>query len=306
MKHPGLTTINLLLLVWLLLVNSAVAAKAAKNPVIAIISSKQAIPYKQTIESFKSAIKLVHPQATFNLSNSIQQQQSLKTPSAVFTLGSRAATESLSSMPDTELLATMILTDKALKGSSRATSILLKTSALKQLEWLQRILPQAKRVGVLYDPKLNQTWVDEAMLAAKKLDIKIIAVAVKSAKELPSALKSLGRQADSILSIADKTVYSGKTAKAVLLFSFRNRIPFIGLSGAWVKAGALYALDWDYTNLGQQSAAIVLKFLDGKKAADIKPQFPDKSVYLLNLKTAKHMKLKLSQQLIDGAAKVYR
>lgn len=56
--------------------------------------------------------------------------------------------------------------------------------------------------------------------AAAKLGLEIIVVPVKTAKGLPSALKSLDRKADSILGIADKTVYSSKTAKAVLLFSF--------------------------------------------------------------------------------------
>ncbi|MCK5662127.1 MAG: hypothetical protein KAI17_01505, partial [Thiotrichaceae bacterium] len=204
------------------------------------------------------------------------------------------------------LLATMILTDKTLKNSSNATAVLLRTSPYKQLEWLKHILPKARRVGILYDPNINQLWVDEAKVAATELNLEILAVAIKSAKELPAALKSLGRKADSILGIADKTVYSGKIAKSVLLFSFRNRIPFVGLSAAWVKAGALYALDWDYKALGHQCAAIALTLLDGAIANEIEPQFPEKSIYLLNLKTAKHMKLKLSETLIDGASKIYR
>ena len=142
--------------------------------------------------------------------------------------------------------------------------------------------------------------------AAVKLNLKIIAVPVKTVKELPSALKVLGRNADSILGIVDKTVYSGKTAKAVLLFSFRNRIPFVGLSKAWVKSGALYALDWDYLALGKQCAGIAVKIIDGKKTSRIETQIPEKRIYLLNLKTAKHMKLNIDQKLIEGASMVYK
>ena len=102
------------------------------------------------------------------------------------------------------------------------------------------------------------------------------------------------------MAIPDKMIYSSNTAKAVLLFSFRKRMPFIGLSGAWVKVGALYALDWDYSDLGRQSANTVLKILNGTK-----PDAPAKSVYQLNLKTAKHMKLKVNRKLIAAAEKVY-
>ena len=168
------------------------------------------------------------------------------------------------------------------------------------------MLPNATRVGVLYDPQLNQKWVDDAKRVAARMGLEIIAVPVNSAQEIPSALKVLGRTADSILAITDKTIYSGKTAKAVLLFSFRNRIPFVGLSSAWTRAGALYSLDWDYQELGRQAAVIALRILDGQQANKIKPQFPKTQVYTINLKTAEHMKVSINQALIDGAARIYQ
>ncbi len=303
MKYISASIVRVLLALWLLLANSAAPLFAAETQVIAIMGSSKALAYQQTIDSFKSTIKKAQSVITFSHP---EATENLQTPAVVFALGSKAIRESQNKMKNSPLLATMILTDKTLKNSSNATAVLLRTSPYKQLEWLKHILPKARRVGILYDPNINQLWVDEAKVAATELNLEILAVAIKSAKELPAALKSLGRKADSILGIADKTVYSGKTAKSVLLFSFRNRIPFVGLSAAWVKAGALYALDWDYKALGHQCAAIALTLLDGAIANEIEPQFPEKSIYLLNLKTAKHMKLKLSETLIDGASKIYR
>ncbi len=68
---------------------------------------------------------------------------------------------------------------------------------------------------------------------------------------LPQALANLPNAVDVILAIPDTTVYTQQASKALLLFSFRNRIPLIGLTEAWVKAGALYALEWDYEELGR-------------------------------------------------------
>ncbi len=282
-----------------------IPALGAEMPLIAIVSSQQAKPYQQTVASFKTTLKQAHPGVKFIQADSTANKKALQKSALVFALGSRAVRESVATLSERNLVATMILNSKALQDNSRATAVLLKTSARKQLQWHRRILPKAKRVGILYDPKNNQKWVDEARTAAAKLGLEIIAVPVTSAKKLPSALKLLGRKADSILSIADNTVYSGKTAKAVLLYSFRNRIPFIGLSSAWVKAGALYALDWDYPDLGRQCAAIASQILNGDKTGLLKHQLPDQQVYLLNLKTAKQMKLDISQELIDGASRVY-
>ena len=279
---------------------------SADGSVIAIISSQQSKPYQQTMKSFQALLRQKHPQVKFIQSDSGVTDEIIPSTALLFALGSSAVRESLDEMADQPLLATMLINNKLLQKTSHATAVLLQTSVKKQLELHQRFLPRAKRIGILYNPLNNQQWVDTANTIAPKMGLEIVAIPVKSAKDLPSSLKLLGRKADSILAIADKTIYSSKTAKAVLLYSFRNRIPFVGLSKAWVKAGALYALDWDYSDLGRQCAVVAMRILDGEKAEMIPPQLPDKQIYLLNLKTAKHMKLDISQKLISGAEKVYQ
>jgi hypothetical protein len=59
---------------------------------------------------------------------------------------------------------------------------------------------------------------------------------------LLGALAALTNSADVLWGIADDMVMTTETARSILLFSLRNRLPLIGLSGAWVKAGALMAL----------------------------------------------------------------
>ena len=51
---------------------------------------------------------------------------------------------------------------------------------------------------------------------------------------------------------------------------------------------------------------MALDVLDGKKASAIPPERPRKVVYVLNLKTAEHLKLSLPEDLVDGAAEVFR
>jgi putative ABC transport system substrate-binding protein len=170
---------------------------------------------------------------------------------------------------------------------------------------MRRLLPEANRIGVLFDPAQNQAWVDSARRVAEREGLELIPIAVKHATELPAALKNLDREADVLWAIPDKTVYSGKTLKQVLLSSFRSRIPVVGLSGAWVKAGAFYALDRDYRDLGQQSGAMAEKLLKGTSPAAVKPETPTVAVYSLNLKTARHMKITIGDELVAGAVNAY-
>lgn len=286
------------------------AGLCADAPVVIIIISSEAEAYKQVTKNFETEMQKQRPEVQFIqvFSSNVEKELASikgKHPTLVFALGSDSVRTARQQLQDQPMLATMILGDTTLQGKLNATAITLDIPIVKQLRLYKKVLPAAKRVGVLYNPKNNQKWVDRAKKVAIKFGLDIVAVKVESPREISSALKSLSNRVDSILAIPDKMVYSSSTAKAVLLFSFRNRIPFVGLSSAWVKAGALYALGWDYSDLGRQSAKTALKIIDGVKPEKIKYAAPAKSVYQLNLKTAKRMKLKINRKLIDAAEKVY-
>ncbi len=289
----------------LLLILSA-PVQGTEQPVIAIIGALKAKPFQQTIKSFQQSVREAYPDITFIEPDSEKQPDSVPAQALLFTLGSRALAHAIDIQQSRNIVACMLLNTRILKEQSNFAAIVLKTSVLKQLQWHKQFLPEKKRIGILYNPARHKPWIDEARKLAPKLKLEIVAIPVKSAKQLPKALKLLGRKADTLLGIPDKTIYSGKTAKSILLFSFRNRIPFIGLSSAWVKAGALYALDWDYSKLGQDCASLALKMLNDKKANKLPMRSLNQQIYIINLKTEKRMKLNLSKRLINGAFKVYR
>jgi putative ABC transport system substrate-binding protein len=174
-----------------------------------------------------------------------------------------------------------------------------------QLQWLQKFLPKVQRIGILYNPEQNSHWIKEAEQAALGKNIKIVPFEVTSAKQLKAGLKYINRNADVLLAIPDQTVYSGKTAKEVLLFSYRNRIPFVGLSTSWVKAGALYALGVDYRDLGRQAAGLAKNLFEGKSRKNTLFSHPEKTIYTLNTKTMEHLRLEIDNDLINGSAKIF-
>ena len=93
----------------------------------------------------------------------------------------------------------------------------------------------------------------------------------------------------------------------VLLSSFRNKIPFIGLSKSWVKAGALYSLEWDYPDIGKQCAVVASQILNGKNVYDIPARkMSGNATYSLNTRTVRHMKLDIGSEIIDGASFVFK
>jgi putative ABC transport system substrate-binding protein len=125
---------------------------------------------------------------------------------------------------------------------------------------------------------------------------------VRRPGDLPPALERLSMRADAIFGIEDRTVFIPQTAKALLLFSFRNRIPLIGTSSAWTKAGALYALEPDYNDLGRRCGQAVARLLgQAKTGVTAAPRL----LLSLNLRTARHMNVHWGSDIIQLASTVY-
>ena len=114
--------------------------------------------------------------------------------------------------------------------------------------------------------------------ALRGADLNPVLAPVATPAMLPAALARLSSSADALLAVPDTTVYKRETVKALLLFSFRHKLPLIGLSEAWVQAGALYALDWDYRELGAFCGRLALRQLPGARVRSADPAAPRTSM----------------------------
>ena len=163
----------------------------------------------------------------------------------VVTLGSAATQAAVREVGQVPILATMIVTADDIKAASNATAVLLDFPLDLQMQWLHRIVPAANTVGVLFNPKENQTKVNHALRIAKENGLSLVTQAVDTPRALPDALENLSRHVDALWGISDSVVMTPQTAEPILLSTLRNKVPLAGLSASWVKAGALYALDRD-------------------------------------------------------------
>jgi putative ABC transport system substrate-binding protein len=235
------------------------------------------------------------------LAGKIAQQD----PALIYCLGSRACQAVQQVAGQRPVVASMLLTPESITAAAQATGVFLNYSPQTQLQWLKKLFPDFQRVGVIYHPAQNQAVIDKATETARQLGMELVAAPVDTPKELPAALKNLLRNIDILWALPDRMVLAPQSAKEILLTSFRSRIPVIGASAPWVKGGALYALDWDYADLGAQNAAMALKIIKGEPISNIPAAEPRAVAYTLNTKTAKHMKLDMPDKITRGAKHVY-
>lgn len=289
-------------------------AIAANDVHIALLSSEDAAPYKMVIIGFQQSLGKQGINATFDeyplqgntskASQAVQEAKPKKT-AVFFTVGTTATQSAMKEVGDIPIVAALVSNLDELR-TGNATGVDLDFSPETHFYWLQRLVPGAKTVGVIFNPKKSANRIEAATQAARSLGLTLIAKQVETSQTLTDALNDLANDVQVLWTITDSTLFSPQTAEAVLLFSFRNRIPVVGLSTAWVKAGALYALDRDYLDLGTQCGEMAGKILHGVKANSLPPTPPRKVVYTVNLKTANHLKLDIAQPLVDGAQQVFK
>ncbi len=222
----------------------------------------------------------------------------------VVTLGSAATQAAVRDVGQVPIIATMIVTADDITAASNATAVLLDFPLDLQMQWLHRIIPAATTVGVLFNPKENQSKVSHALRIAKDNGLSLVTQVVDTPRTLPDALENLSRHVDALWGISDSVVMTPQTAEPILLSTLRNKIPLAGLSTSWVKAGALYALDRDYLDIGSQCGELAGKILGGASASSLAPTYPRKVTYSVNLKTAGAMNLELPQDVVRGATHI--
>jgi putative ABC transport system substrate-binding protein len=300
--------IGIFTVVSLLRVNVAEPA----NKQIAVLISQKASHYEEALSGFKQYFQRQGAQVDFAL-YSLEEDKvpsdmpniKKSKPNLIFALGSLATEKAVSEISDVPIIAGILLKMDPFKKASNVTGVVLEFPMETQFKWLQRILPNSRNVGTIYHPRENRERIEAASKIASKMGLKFEAQGIMSPQELPEALKRLSRNSDVFWGVPDLLVLNSQTVKQILLFSFQNRIPFIGLSPSWVKAGALYSLDWDYADIGMQCGEMAWKILQGSPIHSIPTATPRKVYYVLNLTTANHMKVKLSDELIRGAHQTF-
>lgn len=219
---------------------------------------------------------------------------------AIVALGSRAA-QFVAQLPTrAPTVDCMVAGD--VNFQSAAPVVPLAVPVDLQIRWIRQLMPATRTVAILYDPSQNRRIAADAAAQLTAAGYKVMSEAVASPAELPPALARIG-PADALLALPDSTVYSPELAKGILLFTYRTRTPMIAFSDAWVRAGALYSLEWDYAELGAYCAALALHQMSTARNAS-PPAMPRPHV-TVNTAAAAQLQLKWDAASLAGVEHVH-
>lgn len=176
----------------------------------------------------------------------------------------------------------------------------------KQIDLIKEIIPDAKKVGIVYNPgEANSVAVVEAL--KKQLPehgMELVEAAAPRTVDVRNAALSLAGKVDVIYTNTDNNVVSAYEAMAKV--GNDTKTPLIASDTDSVKRGAIAALGVDYHDLGVQTGRIVARILDGEKPGDIAPQTSDNLQLFINVTAAEKQGVLLSEELLLRATQIIR
>ncbi|NCE92452.1 ABC transporter substrate-binding protein [Pseudomonas sp. L13] len=107
----------------------------------------------------------------------------------------------------------------------------------RQLRLIANILPQAQRVGVLYDAG-SEFLLRELTQSAKPMGLEIVPQLWENTSD-SRPLQNLFKNSDVLLGLDDPNLYNPKTVKNLLLSSYAQQLPLVGPNAGFVRAGSL-------------------------------------------------------------------
>ncbi|WP_434922966.1 ABC transporter substrate-binding protein [Glutamicibacter sp. PAEs-4] len=174
----------------------------------------------------------------------------------------------------------------------------------EQLQLLKDLVPDAKKVGIVYSSGEANSAVQVKMAkeAAKGLGLTIEEAAVSASSEVQQAASSL--DVDAYYVPTDNAVVSA--LEGLLQVAEKNKVPVISADGESVKRGATATYGINYEKLGEQTAAMAMKLLKGEAEPATMPVETISEVDLyLNEDAAKKAGIEFTDEMKSEAVEVY-
>ena len=190
-------------------------------------------------------------------------------------------------------------------GNVTGMSLMAPDLGGKRLELLKELLPRLSRVAVLWNAANPYPALvfKETQAAGRTLGIEVQSLEVRSPDDLDGAFATARQQRpDVLITVEDPLTVAYR--KRIADFALADQLPSLHGMTEFVAAGGLISYGANLADLQRRAAGYVDKILKGVKPADLPVQQPTKFEFVINLKTAKALRLQIPDKLLARADEV--
>ncbi|CDM69479.1 hypothetical protein CM240_2342 [Clostridium bornimense] len=190
------------------------------------------------------------------------------------------------------------------KPGTNVTGTSDDVSIEKQFELLKSLVPNAKKVGMLYNTSEanSEVQVNKAKEASSDYGLEIVPKGITNVNEIDAALNSLLGEIDALYIPTDNTI--ANAAALVNKKAIEKKVPVIAAERGMVENGALATLGIDYKQLGRNTADVVIKIIEGEKPENIAVTTLTDMNLIVNTDTVEALGITLPEDIDSKAEKI--
>jgi putative ABC transport system substrate-binding protein len=272
-------------------------AHAADIPsgVVGIFISREILPYMEMVKALEKDLKQPSVRILLDGGGKPYSQESRYQElrpgdfSVMVTVGPEALDYLLEHHWPGRILYAMVLNPDRFPWHPEQSpcGISLNIDPWRQLITVNRVFPEIKRLGVIFNPEKNRGWFRQAKAVMTLKQMSLAALEVKRRADIPALFAPPGPEVDAILFIPDQTVISRSTISYVIKESLRLGIPTFGFNRFFHDSGAALSFIIDYEEIGRRLAGMVHAVVTDNTCTPAGPPF----TVWLNDKVIKTLKL---------------
>jgi putative ABC transport system substrate-binding protein len=175
----------------------------------------------------------------------------------------------------------------------------------KQLGLLRELVPTASLFALLVNPQSPGADIlsREVQKAVGSLGLRLWVLSANTEHDLDGVLSNLGQQQPDALLVQADILFARRQVQ-IASMAAQHAIPTISSSRDFAAAGGLMSYGASGLALSRQAGVYVGRILKGEKVADLPVVQATKFELVVNLKTAKALGLKVSQDMLSIADEV--
>jgi putative ABC transport system substrate-binding protein len=214
-------------------------------------------------------------------------------------VGSESLAAVHSHNPTIPVIATMML---HMADARRGSHVDLDLPLSELLPEMRILLPQGRRVGLIRNPSHSHLTAEALEAAARKEGYTAVVVECELPADLLKSIGALKGLVDFVLCFPDAELFNAVTIKPFILASLEDRLPVIGFSAAFVRAGAAAGIYPDYQDIGRQTGEMALRVIRGEDRGGV--EGPRKVRAAVNQRVARLLGVEFHTD--SGSVEVFR
>jgi len=179
----------------------------------------------------------------------------------------------------------------------------------KHLQLLKELLPRLKRVAYLTDTTWYKDLTAQTKAALEKvgptIGVQVTSIDVRGPDDLERALSDVVQKHLEAM-IVSPVATSLANRSRIISFASKHRLPTAYWEEVFADEGGLMSYGFSVAERYRSAAGIVAKVLRGTKPADIPVDYSMRFRLVVNLKTARALRLRVPQSVLIQASEVIR